>query len=195
MIQKQQITSQSAPISQVYRVDDIPLAGVSGVIDLNSDEKSEIAKIFDITELKKFKFTYNLMRGRQGRFKLDGQLEADVTQECVITLEPVEKKYNDTIVIDLWPPKDVALAEKLAEQEGRSFLLDGPEPIVDDQIDVGQIAYEHFASILDPFPKKAGAAFDWSGNSTDDTPQELQKPFAGLDDMLRKKAGHVPDTE
>lgn len=195
MTQKHQAAAESAPISRVYCVDVIPAAGVSGTIELDQNEKLEIAKILDITKIKKFKFTYKITHSRQGRFQLDGRLEADTTQECVVTLEPVEKTYSDAVEIALWPPKDVALAEKLAEQEGRSFLLDGPEPIADGQIDVGQIAYEHFASTLDPFPRKAGVTFEWSDDSQSESPQELQKPFAGLDDLLRKRTRHSPDAE
>lgn len=190
---KPDMTEKALPFSRPYRTDDIPASGVTGSIELDNDQRSAVAGLLDIPDVKMFQFTYKLDRGQQGRFKLAGRLKVHAEQECVITLEPLDYHLDETIEISLWPPKDVEIAEKLAEEEGRTVQLDGPEPIQDGIIDVGQLAYEHLASTLDPFPKAADAAFNWQDSNHENDDDPPNKPFAGLDELLRKRAQGTGD--
>jgi len=172
------------PFSRVYDVTEVSGAGASGSMDLDSSERKSIAILLQILEVRKFAFEYRLIPQQRKRFSLEGQLNVIAVQECVVTLEPVESIIDQKIQIDLWPPKDVEMAEKLAEEEGRTIILDGPEPIIDGQIDVGQLAYEHFADTLDPFPRKAGIEFKWSDTDAAKSDIQRSKPFANLNELL-----------
>ena len=171
---------ETVPVTRIYPVDQISSAGISGRIEADIDQRKKIATALDLLELEEFKFEYRLHRISRGRFKLKGQLTARATQNCVVTLEPVPASIENTVEIDLWPAEDVERLESEAEQESMSVQLEGPEPIGGDSIDVGQLAYEHFAATLDLYPKKTNAKFDWDTQSTAQDGDTGDKPFAAL---------------
>jgi len=188
------MTKQSAygnqdvpPFSRGIAVQDIPPGGVADRLALDQDERRSVADLLGVAGVAEFLFDYQLIPSGKGRYRLKGRLRASVTQECVLTLEPIEVRYDENLVIDLWPPKDVAMAEKFAGDEGRSILLDGPEPIVDEMIDVGQLAYEYLASELNPYPRKENAAFEWTDEDRDQD-SETRKPMAHLGELLRRQS-------
>lgn len=172
---------ETAPVTRRYPVDEISPAGITSHLRADKEQCDEIAKTLDLLELEDFRFEYQLRRTSRGRFKLKGQLHAKAIQSCVVTLEPVPAVIEEAIEIDLWPAEDVERLEAEAEPESMSVQLDGPEPISGDCIDVGQLAYEHFAAALDPYPKKADARFDWRNQAGMEEYDDTQdKPFAAL---------------
>lgn len=104
-----------------------------------------------------------------------------------MTLEPVEGRIDESFAIEFWPPEEVAQLETDAEREGRAIPLEGPEPIVGGVIDVGQLAYEHLAAALDPYPRKAGASFEWQDSPVAQSAESGDKPFAKLSRLIRPK--------
>lgn len=171
--------------SRQIAIQDIPPEGLAAQLTLDQDQRSSVADLLGVADVTDFRFDYQLTPSGKGRYRLKGRLRANVTQECVVTLEPIEVQYDESLVIDLWPPKDVAMAEKFAGDEGRSILLDGPEPIEDETINIGQLAYEHLASELNPYPRKENATFEWAGK--DEGPDsETRKPLAHLEELLRR---------
>lgn len=187
MIENIETDDAPSPPSRAYDVSDIPSAGISGSINLVESERENVATLLQTPEVSKFQFEYALVPDQRKRFRLKGRLTANVVQECIITMEPVEATIDEEIQIDLWPSKDVEIAEKLAEEEGRTILLEGPEPIIDGQIDVGQLAYECLADLLDPFPRKTGAEFESTCSKTAKMDTQPNKPFANLDELLRTR--------
>lgn len=171
---------ETAPVTRLYPVDQISSAGISGHFDADIDQRKNIIRALDLLELEEFRFEYRLHRTSRGRFKLKGQLTARALQNCVVTLEPVPALIEDSVEIDLWPAEDVKRLESEAESEGMSVQLDGPEPIDGDSIDVGQLAYEHFAAALDLYPKITDAKLDWDAQSTEQDGDTRDKPFAAL---------------
>ena len=89
-------------------------------------------------------------------------------------------KIDEQFIIEFWPPEDVARLESEAEEAGMDVPLDGPEPILEKRIDIGQMAYEHFAAALDPYPRKTDASFDWKDPQSDPDSEDGNKPFAEL---------------
>ncbi len=180
-------------VARRYAIDDISSAGIASHLEADNEQREKIAKALDLLELEDFRFDYQLRRTSRGRFKLKGQLHAKAMQTCVITLEPVAAIIEEAIEIDLWPAEDVERleAEAEAEPESVSVQLDGPEPISGDSIDVGQLAYEHFAAALDPYPKISEAEFDWRNQAAEQDDDTQNKPFAALA-KLKKTSG--PDS-
>ena len=172
---------ETAPVARRHALDEIPPAGITSHLKADKEQCDEIAKALDLLELEDFRFDYQLRRTSKGRFKLEGQLHAKAMQSCVVTLEPVPAVIDEAIEIDLWPAGDVERLEAEANPESMSVQLDGPEPISGDSIDVGQLAYEHFAAALNPYPKKTGAKFDWRNQADTEEYDDMQnKPFAAL---------------
>jgi hypothetical protein len=185
-------SSKDALVSLVYKVDDISAKGISDCLQVNTQNCEAIAKTLDLLSLDSMKMEFKLHRSGRSRFKLKGQLLADATQSCVVTLDPIKCKIDQEIDIDFWPPEDVAQLETKTDDEEMEVLLDGPEPIIENSIDVGQIAYEHFAAALDPYPRTTGVSFDWNNPQIDQESESGNKPFAKLA-RLKELKRKIPD--
>lgn len=170
--------------SLIFKTEEITAKGVSQCLELNADESAAIAKVLDLLSLDSMRMEFKLHRSGRNHFKLKGHLLADATQSCVVTLEPVESKIDERIAIEFWPSEEVAQLEEEAEEE-MAVPLEGPEPIVDGCIDIGQIAYEHLAAALDPFPRKTGVSFDWKDPRIGQGSEMDDKPFAELARLKR----------
>jgi uncharacterized metal-binding protein YceD (DUF177 family) len=87
----------------------------------------------------------------RGAVRVRGTLVAELTQECVVTLEPI-------------PARVEAEFDRLfvrSEEAGHLVVLDpeGPdqEPLVGDRLDVGELVVEELALALNPYPRSAEA--------------------------------------
>ncbi len=182
--------TETAPVARAYAVDDISSAGITGHIEASEKQLEEMASMLDLVELASFRFEFQLHRTKRSCFKLKGQLHAGAIQSCVVSLDPIRVVIEEDIDIDLWPAEDVAQLETDAEPESMSLQLEGPEPISGDNIDVGQLAYEHFAAALDLYPKKIDARFDWRDQASGEKSEKGSNPFAALAELKR-----LPDTD
>ncbi len=163
-----------------YTVGELPAKGVNDLVEASENERVRIAAALDLAGLENFRMDFQLSRAGKRHFKLSGHMVASATQICVVSLKPVETRVDEKIEIEFWPPEDVARLEAEVESESVFVPLDGPEPVLDGVIDVGQLAYEHLAASLDLYPKKAGARFEWSNPEAEEPDGSADRPFAGL---------------
>ncbi len=56
--------------------------------------------------------------GGSGRLHLTGRLHADVTQTCVVSLDPVEASLDVPVEVEFWPAALVEELERNAEEPG-----------------------------------------------------------------------------
>jgi uncharacterized metal-binding protein YceD (DUF177 family) len=175
---------ERAPLSRPLKVDEIR-DGASGEIKATEAEMEAIARLLDLVALKGLTFTYRLNHGGGGRLELAGRLNADVTQTCVVSLEPVEAHLDIPVELAFWPASLVEELEQSAEEPGSQGLLDWPEAIVDGKIELGPVIYETLATALEPYPKREGASFDWSQAIPDEAESAKSGPFAALAALKR----------
>jgi uncharacterized metal-binding protein YceD (DUF177 family) len=135
---------------------------IEDLIDATEAERSHLVPFLGIEALESFSFRYRLVPAAQGRFLLTGKIDAQVTQKCVVTLEPVLTHIDEDVSLECWP------ANQLEDQDEENANLapdvlpdDPPVPIVDGRVDLGMLATELLASAIDPYPRKEGVAFDW----------------------------------
>ena len=126
-----------------------------------------------------------------GLIRLDGEIDAEVEQTCVVTLEPFRADLRDRFTLFFSPhldpqkPRpdmDMPLTDEMLADEA------WPEPIEDGRIDLGEAVAQQFSLVLDPHPRAPGAVLD--GASLGDDPDE-DNPFRALADRLSggKKGG------
>jgi uncharacterized metal-binding protein YceD (DUF177 family) len=166
-------------LSRPVKVDEIS-DDTRGETAATAAERNEIARLLDLVALDRLDFSYSLDREGPGRVHLTGRLQADVTQICVVTLDPVEARLDVPVEVQFWPAAQVEEFERRAEEPGHQGLVDWPEAVVDGKIDLGPIIYETLATALDPYPKRAGASFDWSQGRPDEAGKGESGPFAAL---------------
>jgi len=172
--------SAEIPFSRTISVAHVPDKGLQGRVEASAEERSLIAGLLDLVALDELSFDYTLSRQGGERFMLAGTAQARVTQACVLSLDPIESEPSIQVSAQFWPETELAMS---ADSDGAIEVdpdEDGPEPIVDGQIDIGHLAYEHFAASLDPYPKKSEATFDWSDARAGSNDEGMDGPFAAL---------------
>jgi Large ribosomal RNA subunit accumulation protein YceD len=171
-----------------------PDEGMTVDVSADAAERRSLAERFDLLQVRALRGHGRLER-RGAELVLRGWLEADVVQECVVSLEPlparirqpVERRYR------LGGTGDAARAR--FEPHG-TFVLDDDEaevePVIGRAIDLGEAFAEELGLALEPYPRAPGASALESGDlgphvsvGAEDRPG---KPFAGLRHLQEKHA-------
>jgi hypothetical protein len=162
-----------------FAVADIPETGRH--VDLVADEKTReaIAKIVNLNALPRLEAGFDLTRHGPGGLHVSGRVAATVVQTCVVTLEPVESIIEEAVDMTFQPEPAVGGATSGFHAVDAD---DPPEALRDGVVDLGAVATEFLLLGIDPYPRKAGVAFD--APSTGDA---AGHPFAAL--AVLKKDG------
>jgi uncharacterized metal-binding protein YceD (DUF177 family) len=120
-------------------------------IAANPAERKALAKRFDLVALERLAAVVRLSEIPGGLFRLIAELDADVTQACVVSLAPVQSRVDEGFTV-LYG----------GGEEAHEVNLDGAaetiEPIENGIIDIGEAVAQQLSLALDPFPHAPGAA-------------------------------------
>ena len=88
--------------------------------------------------------------------QLTARLSAEVTQTCVVTLAPLERRIEADFVrlYAVQAPGGAKAGEEIFFDEEDEDI----EPLIGNRIDAGEAAAEQLALELDPYPRAAGAS-------------------------------------
>lgn len=157
-------------------------------IDASVAECKALADVLELQAIDRLVATLRLRRLASGLIEVLGEIESDVVQTCVVTLEPVPAKIRERLRLTLG---DAEPAPMLGEIDIEFDASDPPEPIVDGVIDLGALVAEQLSLALEPYPRKEGAEVpqEFAPNSTEvdvlATSPATRKPFAGLDKLKK----------
>lgn len=160
----------------------IPPRGMDIEITAKPEECAALAKRMSLIDISAFSAKFEL-RHIDGGAVIDvtGSLTAQVTQQCVVTLEPIPAAVKDTMQALFAPP------EMVPADPGTTEIMDvlaiDPEPIVDGFIDLGELASQHLALALDPYPRKPGVELPTIVEASNQNVRE--NPFAKLKDLIK----------
>ncbi|MBX2830896.1 MAG: DUF177 domain-containing protein [Rhodospirillales bacterium] len=165
-------------------------------IEANEKERAALAKRFELVSIDSLNAELTIKVASNGEVTVRGPMSAQITQSCVTTLEPVPETVEDTVEVLFSPhvseddlPSNPDDLENLSEEELMA-LLNQPEPLVDDKIDVGEVVAQFLAVAMDPYPRKDGAELPKSVKTEEEAQEERPNPFAqlaGLKEQLEKK--------
>ena len=173
-----QAPQEGAPLAAwAYRAEDLHESGLALERTASPHEREAITSALDLVDCRRLSSRFTLQPLAGGRFRLEGDVGASVTQTCGITLEPVEEEVAEPFALEFWPA--ASIPEDARETEIDPFAEDAPEPIVDGVLDVGRIVFEHLAQGINPFPRKAGAELERRQADGGAAPLE-ESPFAAL---------------
>ncbi|WP_439597604.1 YceD family protein [Falsiroseomonas sp.] len=162
-------------------------AGEARSLELRTrpEEGAALALRFGIPAVARLEAQLTLAPETGGTTRLTGRLQADVVQECVVTLEPVAQQVDVPLDLRLLP-------------EGTPATDDDPESPDEIEtwggvVDLGEVVAEQLALALDPYPRAPDAAIppELNGGALepepdmDDTPPERPNPFAALARLKR----------
>jgi hypothetical protein len=172
------------PWSVPVAVDEIPDTGLHMEIEAAPEIRAAVAELAGVREVAALTAAFDLTRHGPG-VHVTGRVRGNVGQTCVVTLEPVDNAVDEAIDVRFIPGADAGTATG-HELHVQDVDEEPPEPLVGNQVDLGQLATEFLILGIDPYPRKPGAAF---------TPPAVEDagehPFAALE-ALKKRLGSGP---
>jgi uncharacterized metal-binding protein YceD (DUF177 family) len=135
--------------------------------------RTALAALFGLPKVAYLRGVFVLQHEQSGVIAARLHLRAQVTQECVITLEPFDAKIDEQAALRFVPAAKITEGET---EELDAETLDGPDeiPFTGEWLDLSAALAEQLALALDPYPKKPGAALPG------DVAGEAENPFAVL---------------
>jgi uncharacterized metal-binding protein YceD (DUF177 family) len=139
----------------------------------SEDERARLAKRFDLVALARLEADVELVHEAAGTILMTAAFEAQFTQECIVTLDPVEGAVSETFQLRYGPAETEADVPG-GEGDPAFELLTG------EAIDIGEAVAQEFSLALPPFPRAADAVVE-------DVPAEalVEGPFAVLRRLAR----------
>lgn len=179
--------SKASPIAYPVNIARLPARGMLVKIEADVDQRAALASEHGLRAVERFRAELEVTSWKRGGVKVVGRVRAAIVQDCIVTLDPLEASVDEEISAIFVPegsklalPKTSAEGEILLDAEGE----DGPELFSGDSIDVGQLAEEHFALGIDPYPRKAGVALPDAGDGEDEPRGPLYEKLAALKSKL-----------
>lgn len=160
-----------------FSAENVPAAGKTVKIKAPPENLGPIAERLGVKEVLSVDADMRLSLQNGGHILyISGHFEADVVQECVTTLEPVTSHVADDF--EAWyadHSKAVSFSrakhQVKASEEGDEVQMldekDDPEPLVDGQVDLGEVVIQFLSLAINPYPRKEDVK-----NTVEDAPSE-----------------------
>lgn len=176
----------SPPIQHYYDLADLSEAGDEIVVAAKPADLPRLAEWVDVASVSSFRGAVTLRRLSPSRFRYDAVLDADVVQNCVVSLEPVrshlERRFSRILQV-------ISRGHRHEADDERSGIL--PPAAVDDEVpeeieshryDLSVPLLEEFSLAIDPYPRVLGVKFSVPADS-----ESEKSPFAVLGRLKEKK--------
>lgn len=154
------------------------------VLEARPAECEALARRLGILGVAAVRAELDLRPAAGGAVVARGHLSARVTQECVVTLEPIEQAVEEAVALRLLPPGQ----EPADGPEDMDEIAAGPGGVVD----LGEVMAEQLALALDPYPRAPDATLPAevteSGEGESEAgPAAPASPFAALAALRRRQ--------
>jgi uncharacterized metal-binding protein YceD (DUF177 family) len=176
----------NAPLSHSYNLGRLGNAGDAVRVEADDVQRAAIAAMAGALSLSRFAATVVLTKTAADKFLLACRLEADVTQACVVTLEPVAAHVERAFSRALHFTGTGRRPAETAERDPQELSLDEgeeTEEIESLHYDLAGPLLEEFLLALDPYPRCPGVEFD-PGQAGQVLPES---PFAALKSLKSSK--------
>jgi uncharacterized metal-binding protein YceD (DUF177 family) len=171
--------SWSVPVA----LHDVPETGRSFTLVADERTREAVAKLAGLRSLPRLEAHFELTPRVRDKLHVAGTISATVGQDCVVTLDPIENEIEEQVDLMFAPPA----APTIVQEEGERVEVtevDAPEPLIGNAVDLGAIVSEFLMLAIDPYPRKAGVAFEPPPKEAD-----TGGPFAALAALKKKQAG------
>lgn len=176
---------QEEPRSSVSfeaHVSRLPQKGMPVRIEADAAQREALARDHGLVSVERYVADLVVTPWKRHGVKVKGRVEGDITQACVVTLEPLTA-HIDEEVEGLFLPEGSKLGRQGFEGGGEILLdadgPDSPETFIGDTIDVGALAEQFFGLAIDPYPRKAGVSLETEPDGAEPE-SEFQKKLKSL---------------
>lgn len=157
-----------------------PRAPTAFMLRPDATIRAAIAQELDLPGLPRLTFEGQIRTGEGESWLLEGRLTARASQSCVITLKSVRTDIDEQVRrvysphIPVPDTEEAEMVDETLEQLGQF-------------IDISAVMIEALALALPEYPRAEGAELDTPPVPDDPDGTDTRKPFAGLDQLLRRK--------
>ncbi len=181
-------TDSKLSFSHLVSVARLPRSGMPLKLVATQKECAALAQSHDLLGVASMSANLIITSWRGEGVKVKGTILASITQECGITLEPLDAIVNNEFEAT-YVPEGSKLARVQTDENGEILLdaegPDAPETFVGESLDIGQVAEEFFELGINPYPRKDGATFN-TVDEADEAPSNVS-PFAKLAALRQKQ--------
>jgi uncharacterized metal-binding protein YceD (DUF177 family) len=161
------------PFSRPLRASHIKEDPQEYILRADPETRAELAMRFGLPEIAMLRGAFTLRHERAGVIAAELAMQAQLTQTCVVTLEPFPVRIEEHGALRFVPARNLPEAGGI---ELDAEALEGPDeiPYTNDQLLLGEALAEQLALALDPYPRKPGAELpaEFTG--------EAENPFSVL---------------
>jgi hypothetical protein len=158
------MTERSAsPVSFLVNVARLPQKGMPVEYAADEVQRRALAAEHGLLSVEAWRAGLTVAPWKRNGVSVSGRVEAEITQQCVVTLEPLSATISEEVSA-IYFPEESRLGRLGFHGDGEIHLdaegPDSPETFSGDTIDVGALAEEFFALAIDPYPRKPGVSLD-----------------------------------
>lgn len=161
------------PLDWSHEITEIPERALKRSRTASDSERIALSRALDLLSCDALEATYQITLVAGGGYRLEGGIDAAVTQACVVSLEPVAGRIAESFSVEF----QREVQEDVATGDVPILAAVEVEPLENERIDVGRIVYETLSAGLDPYPRKDGVAFGWTDTKA---AEGAANPFAVL---------------
>lgn len=142
-------------------------------------ELVELARYLGVDQVGKLTLTGFISAAGDTGWRIHGRLVASVEQRCIVSLVPLNTKFNQQVERDYLPESQITPQQEVLVSHDDEDL---PDPF-SDTLDPALLAVDELLQVIDPYPKAKGVEL---GQSRFAAPgirpltDEASRPFAGL---------------
>ena len=156
------MTEATPEFSRVVALEDLRGGIVRRAIEADEPERQALARRLGQSAIGALTATVSVESLAKGRLiVVKGEFVADVTQTCVVTLQPLPRRVSESFVARL------AVEPDTPDAGGKAPIIDvdptaddEPEPIEGDSVDIGELVSQHLSLALDPYPRAEDAELE-----------------------------------
>ncbi len=168
------------PVNELSRkitVGDLNAAGLAMRIEASLDECRALARRFGLIAVNSLTAEVNASPAGDGGVRVFGRFAAEAAQACVVTLESLTERVEGTVDVLFLPGNYHDDGEVTVSAVGD----DDPEPLIGDEIDVGEVVAQQFGLEMNSYPRRPGAELGAARDRVKkDKLEPSESPFAVL---------------
>jgi len=185
--------AMNGEFSRLVGRDKLAEAGSLHEIEADAEERQALARRFGLVALDRLSARVAVAPAAGGTLlRLTGQLEADLVQACVVTLEPLRSHIVEAFE-QLYSLAEMpaATGQEIGDLEVEVVPEDEdpPEPVGPEGIDIGELVAQQLAVAIDPYPRAEGASLEAlneaQGTTGSNGEAAAEGPFSALATLKR----------
>jgi uncharacterized metal-binding protein YceD (DUF177 family) len=151
-------------------------------ISATDAERAALARRFDLISLDRLEAEVELTPKGERTILLRADFEADFEQRCIVTLDPIAGVLAERFEL-LYGPQEAEETASSLVGEDAAF-----EPLIGEEIDIGEAVAQEFALALPPFPRSPEIRVETETES-ESAAAAASHPFAGLTRLVDRDGG------